>query len=115
MRENEKEYLEYWLSELKHEVGDYETELQAEDRKKTELTTKRRVISDLIRTYGSSSHQTIEKFKSHFDYDEIVKSDKELNSLENEEKNRELVEKIHFTQLAIQRVESILEKANTPA
>lgn len=114
MREQESEFLEYWLKELQHEVSDYETELETDERTKTELATKRRVIGDLIRTYSNSSHETIEKFKGHFDYEEILKADKEVNSLENEQKTIELKEKIHFTKLAIQRIEDILKTVNAP-
>lgn len=115
MRENEKEYLEDWLAELKNEVEGYEATLEESDSKKVELRLQKSILDTFLIQSKYSVEEEKAKFKNHFDYDEISEEYKELNSDEKAEEEAELREKIHFNQIVMERIETILQQINTPA
>ncbi|MEU5512758.1 MULTISPECIES: hypothetical protein [Terrabacteria group] len=103
----EVEYLKEWRKKLELEIQVYTSQLKEFEKNREELNLKKLILTEIAVRQKSDTDYSTEAFKSHFDFGEISAKLKHLQSETQKKLEEELIKKIHFNELVIDRIKTI--------
>ncbi|TWT13178.1 hypothetical protein [Planomicrobium sp. CPCC 101079] len=96
-----------WAEELELENQLYTSQLNHFERNRAELNLKKLILTEIMVSHRDDSTYNSETFKAHFRLDQIAAKLKHLQSEEQVKMEEELLQKLYYNTLVLDRIKTI--------